>query len=203
MRQAQALRQQTRTHMEPGQAPDARGMGAEDARYLEPELEPQWMDAWKMFIDPRDGSEYGVPVKLPAGQWLAGGPNALSALRRPDGGHWFTIEEPPIVKDPANAPYQCFVGECQKRLDERIKLVKHVRASHFDESEMYKEVLQQIERKVAEEDPRLQKLLEELEGAPAKRELSAEDVEAASATICHNCGEGIIGALASHVCEED
>ena len=39
-------------------------MGAESAEYTKPMIDPQWIDAWKMFVD-RDGNEYGVPVKLP------------------------------------------------------------------------------------------------------------------------------------------
>lgn len=183
--------------------PDARALGAEEASYTDPEVEPQWIDAWKMFMR-RDGTEFGVPVKLPAGQWNVGGPNALARQRRPDGGFWFSLEEPQVVKNPDLYPFECFVGECAKRLDERIKLVKHVRGFHADEAEMYDEILLEIERKVAQEDPRLQRVLASLNDQPVTAELSAEDEEAAAAAeACHTCGAQITGKLADHVCAED
>jgi hypothetical protein len=161
--QQEALRRQQGSHMSVEVQPDARGMGAESAQYTEPTIDPQWIDAWKMFLD-GEGQEYGVPVKLPKRQWDAGGPNALKNLRRPDGGFWFQLTTPERVM--AEPKYECFVGDCRKKLHRRIALVKHVRAFHFDEAELYKGILAQIERKVADEDPRLQRLLAELEVEP-------------------------------------
>ena len=73
----EALRRQEGTRLQGNEPPpDARAMGAEAAQYTEPTLDPQWLDVYKMFLD-RDGNEYGVPVRVPRGQWDKGGPNAL------------------------------------------------------------------------------------------------------------------------------
>ncbi len=159
-REREAMRRQVPTHMAADQPPDARGMGAETAEYLEPTIDPQWMDAWKVFVD-RDGNEYGIAAKLPRLQWDNGGANALSVQKRPDGGFWFTTIEPERTKAPGR--HVCFVGDCTKPAETLSKLVGHVRATHFEEAGMYKEVLDRIERTVADRDPRLQRVLAELE----------------------------------------
>lgn len=159
-REREAMRRQQGSHMQPGQEPDARGMGAETAEYTEPTIDPQWMDAWKMFLD-RDGNEYGVPVKVPRGQYFVGGPNALENLRRPDGGHWFTLVEPErLMPEPK---FECFVGECTKKLHRRIQLVEHVETFHFTEAKTYEAILRKIKEQVAQDDPRLQRVLASLD----------------------------------------
>lgn len=158
MRQRELLRHEQGSHMAVETAPDAHGMGAESAEYIRPTIDPQWIPAWKMFVD--DEGEYGVPVKLPRGQWSVGGPNALENLRRPDGGFWFRLATPERVQP--DAQYECFVGSCTKKLHRRIQVVGHVRAFHHDEAEAHKAILTRIEQQVASEDPRLQRLLESL-----------------------------------------
>ncbi len=151
----EGLRRQESVRLEPEQPPDAKGMGAEGAEYTEPTLDPQWINAWKMFPDGQ-GGEYGVPVRLPRGQWDKGGPNALMNLRRPDGGFWFTTLRPERLQ--ALPQFVCFVGACKKPLH-RFQIPQHVRTFHFAEAETYKAILAQIEKKIADEDPRLQAVM--------------------------------------------
>ncbi len=195
----EALRDRPASHMTPDGQPDARGMGAESAEYITPMIDPQWIDAWKMFLD-RDGTEYGVPVRLPRGQWAAGGPNALMNLRRPDGGFWFTAKKP--VRTMAEPKYECFVGECTKKLHTRSKLVSHVETFHFEEAKSFRDILMRIKRQVAHEDPRLQKLVAEL-GVEGEG-VTEEDVEVAAneGVFCHACGVEIVGPLSGHECEK-
>ena len=180
-REREAMRRQPLTHMAADAPPDARGMGAESAVYTEPTIDPQWMDAWKMFLD-REGNEYGVPVKLPRLQWENGGANALSLQKRPDGGFWFTTIEPERTKTPGR--HVCFVGDCKKPAETLSKLVGHVRAFHFVEAEMYKDVLEKIERTVAARDPRLQQVLADLE-APDAVLGDAVDEETIACAACN------------------
>lgn len=182
-REREAMRRQEGTHLQVDAQPDARAMGAESAEYTEPTIDPQWIDAWKMFVD-RDGNEYGIPVKLPRGQWSAGGPNALENQRRPDGGYWFTLVEPERKATPPQ--YECFVGECTKMLDTRSKLVGHVEAFHFTEASTYTVILQRIKEQVAEEDPRFQRLLASLEAPP--QESTGTESEAVLMMNCELCG---------------
>ncbi len=195
LRQRETLRHQGGSHMAVETPPDAQAMGAESAEYTKPTIDPQWIDAWKMFPD-GDG-EYGVPVKLPRGQWAVGGPNALENLRRPDGAFWFRLSTPERVQ--ADPQFECFVGDCRKKLHRRIHVVAHVRTFHHDEAEAHKAILTRIERQVAAEDPRLQRLLASMEldesGDPAPEKVGEE------IRSCHSCGAEIADALADHVCE--
>lgn len=193
-REREAMRRQEGSRMEPGQQPDAHAMGAESAEYMDPTLDPQWIDAWKMFVD-RDG-EYGVPARLPRGQYFNGGTNALENLRRPDGGHWFTLIQPERLAP--KPQYECFVGDCRRKLHERIKLVQHVRAFHFTEAEAYKAILMQIEEKVAQEDPRLQKLLADMNEPDDF--VAERAIQAVSEFTCMECGRafGSLNALNGH-----
>ena len=150
------MREQPLTHMEAEGQPSAAAMGAESAEYTKPLIDPQWTAAWKMFVDSE--GEYGVLVHVPRGQW-SGVPDALNTVRRPDGGHWFQLSTPPRVK---KGVYACFVGDCTKMLHRRIQLVSHVRAFHVAEAQTFKTILERIEKQVADEDPRLQKLLASL-----------------------------------------
>ena len=182
-REREAMRNQVPTHMEVGEEPDAGSMGAQSAEYTEPSIDPQWMDAWKLFIDPRDDTQFGVPVRLPRGQWDRGGPNALMNQRHPDGRFWFTLIEPERKQPPGL--YPCFVGECRKLLSTRIKLVQHIPAFHHDEAETYSEVLKQIKQQVAKEDPRLQAVLASMEDGA--EEPAEADSDVVAAIMCDEC----------------
>ncbi len=168
--------------MQAGERPDAQGMGAETADYIEPDIDPQWMAAWKMFID-RDGKEYGVPVRVPVGQYFGQSPSHLQNLRRPDGGYWFQIEQPKRLQP--EPKFECFVGDCTKRLHKRIQLVNHVRAFHDSEARAHAAILVRIEQKVAEEDPRLQRLLASLD-EPAPEFVANDDPVVLT---CPKCGD--------------
>ena len=185
----EAIRRQVGSHTAVETPPDVRGMGAETAEYTKPMIDPQWIDAWKMFVD-RDGNEYGVPVRLPKGQWSNGGPNALEQQRRPDGGFWFTTLEP--ERKAPEKKHECFVGECTKRAETLIKLVGHVEAFHHEEASAYAAVLKQIKEQVANEDPRLQRVLASLG--------QESQAPASEVTLCHSCGEEIVGRLGDHTC---
>ena len=180
LRQRELLRRSEGSHTAVEEQPDARAMGAESAEYTKPTIDPQWMNAWKMFPDAE--GEYGVPVKLPRGQWQVGGPNALENMRRPDGGFWFRLSTPERTQ--ADPQFECFVGECKKKMHKRIQIVSHVRAFHFEESKVHEAILKRIEQQVAAEDPRLQKLLESLEldeaGDPAPETPEATAPEGAA-----------------------
>jgi hypothetical protein len=178
----EALREQPGSRMMPEQPPDARTMGAQSASYTEPTIDPQWIDAWKMFPEP-DGFKYGVPVKLPRNQWAVGGPNALMNLRHPDGDFWFTTLQPKRLMPVGT--YPCFVGACQKKARTRILLLTHVRSAHFQEAEAYKEILLKIEQQVAKEDSRLQAVLASMEGPEAAGVPGDELV----AVVCPECGK--------------
>lgn len=165
-RESDALREQEGSHMQPAGKPDAESMGAQSAEYTEPSIDPQWMDAWKMFVDEK--GEYGVACKLPRGQWEVGGPNALNRQRRPDGGLWFRVATPERTqRDPQ---YKCFVGMCKRRLHYRRQVVTHVRGFHPEAAVTHRVVLERIEQQIAHEDPRLQELIAsldiDLEAAP-------------------------------------
>lgn len=177
----EAARKQQFTHMVAGEKPDAHAMGAESAEYMEPTIDPQWMDAWKMFVD-RDGNEYGVPVRVPRGQFFGNSPNHLQNVRRPDGGFWFQIAQPDRVQP--EPQFECFVGDCTKRLHKRIQLVNHVRAFHADEAQAHATILTRIEQKVAEEDPRLQRLLASLDAPQPEFVAEAEPY----VLTCEKCG---------------
>ena len=176
-----AARKQVPKYMKAGEQPDANAMGAESAEYVAPSIDPQWMDAWKMFVD-RDGNEYGVPVRVPIGQYFGRSPNHLENVRRPDGGYWFQVATPDRVQP--EPKFECFVGDCTKKIHKRIQLVNHVKAFHADEANAHKLILERIEQKVAEEDPRLQKLLASME---TETEFVAEDEPVV--LTCPDCGE--------------
>ena len=179
------VREQSLTHMEAGEPPSASAMGAETAEYTKPLIDPQWLEAWKMFVDSE--GEYGVLVRVPRGQW-SGVPDALEHMRRPDGGHWFQLSTPERV---LKGEYACFVGDCKKMLHRRIQLVQHVRAFHVAEAQTFKEVLERIEKQVAAEDPRLQKLVDSLKldetGDPAPDD--GFEVPPAGIDVCSDCGK--------------
>ena len=178
----EALRRQRGSHMLAAEGIDANEMGAESAGYIEPTIDPQWIDGWKMFLD-RDGNESGIPCKLPRGQWDQGGPNALMNLRRPDGGFWFTLATPTRVQP--EFKYECFVGMCQKKVPTRSKLVGHVEVFHYEEAQIYAVILNRIKAQVASEDPRLQRLLAELD-QPADEFVAVDDLDVL--VLCPSCG---------------
>lgn len=195
-RESDALREQEGSHMQP-EAPDAASMGAETAAYTEPSIDPQWMDAWKMFVDEK--GEYGVPCKLPRGQWDVGGPNALNRQRRADGGLWFRIAAPERTQ--RDAQYKCFVGMCKKALHYRRQVVAHVRGFHAEAAVTHRVILERIEQQIASEDPRLQELIAsldiDLEAAPPgtvtdlsvdQANAAAEEMQEAAIPACVVCG---------------
>lgn len=183
----EALRRQEGSHMLPQQGIETGGTGTESITYAPATIDPQWLDAYKMFVD-RDGQEYGVRVRLPRGQWDAGGANALKNLRRPDGGFWFTLVKPARVwgEGELAAKYECFVGECRKPLFKRSQIPEHVETFHFAEAATYKPVLDKIRDQVAKEDPRLQHLLAELENE--EPDVIGADDGAVAVAMCDQCG---------------
>lgn len=182
-KEADAERSQQATHMQPGSEPDAQAMGAETAQYTKPMIDPQWLDAWKMHVD-QDG-EYGIPHKVPRGGWDQGGVNALKNLRRPDGGFAWQLSTPERTQ--ADAQFECFIGTCKKRLHRRIQVVSHVRTFHFEEAQAHKAILTRIEQQVAQEDPRLQRLLASMEldetGDPAPDPVEAPEATQPEASV--------------------
>lgn len=183
-REREAMRRQPGSHLPAGEEPDAKAMGAESAEYIKPSIDPQWIDAWKLFIDPVTDEQFGVPARLPKNQWSQGGPNALENQRHPDGRFWFTLVEPERKAPPGI--YPCFVGDCKKMLPTRIKLVNHIPAFHHEEAETYSEVLKQIKQAIAQEDPRLQQVLASMKDAPGEPAEAEDGVMAAIA--CDECG---------------
>ncbi len=174
-KEREAMRRQVGSHSAVTEQPDAKAMGAEAAGYTEPTIDPQWVDAWKMFVD--EEGEYGVPVRLPKGQWSVGGPNALENQRRPDGGFWFTMVEPER-KAPAGK-HECFVGNCRRANSTIVKLVSHVEAYHHEEAKAYSEILRQMRLHAAQEDPRLQRLMASM-GQPASGGVACDECSATS-----------------------
>lgn len=177
-REREAMRRQTGSHSAVAEKPDATAMGAESAEYIAPTIDPQWIDAWKMFVD--EEGEYGVPVRLPRGQWAVGGPNALENQRRPDGGFWFTQIEP--KRKAAVAKHECFVGNCTRKTSTIVKLITHVEAYHHEEAKAYSEILKQMRLHAAQDDPRLQRLLASMDG-----EQPVEQIATAGGMSCDEC----------------
>ena len=180
-KEREAMRRQTGSHSAVAEKPDATAMGAEVAEYTAPTIDPQWIDAWKMFTD--EQGEYGVPVKLPRGQWSVGGPNALENQKRPDGGYWFTLLEP--KRKEAFATHECFVGNCKRKTSTIVKLITHVEAYHYEEAKAYSEILKQMRLHAAQDDPRLQRLMASMDGEQLVEQIvavgaSCDQCEAAS-----------------------
>ena len=178
-RELDALAEKPVSRMQEPPAPDlsSAGPGVQSAEYTKPQLDPQWMDAWKMFVD--DEGEYGIPCKLPRGQWDTGNANALMHRRRPDGGRWFRLSTPERTQ--SEAQFGCFVGACRKRAHTPLKVVEHVRAFHAADAITHKATLERIEAAAAKANPRLQKLLGAVE--------EAEEAANAPPGMCGLCGD--------------
>ena len=178
-RELDALAEKPVSRMQEPPAPDlsSAGPGVQSAEYTKPQLDPQWMDAWKMFVD--DEGEYGIPCKLPRGQWDQGGANSLMYRRRPDGGRWFRLSTPERTQ--SEAQFGCFVGACRKRAHTPLKVVEHVRAFHAADAITHKSTLERIEAAAAKANPRLQKLLGAVE--------EAEEAANMPVGMCGVCGD--------------
>src|SRR3972149_371138 len=90
-REREAMARAPRKHLETAEGIDAAAMNAEQAMYIEPGIDPQWMIAYKLFTD--DQGEYGIPYPVPIGQFHNGA-NALVNMRRRDGGYAWTAVAP-------------------------------------------------------------------------------------------------------------
>lgn len=200
--EAEGIHELEANHLQPGDSDiDISGTGLDSAEFTEPELDPQWVWVWKLGVDPVTGDEWGEKqVRVPRNGW-AQGADPLVSMRRPDGGMWFSVRTPARLKPVPN--HECFVGDCKRRVDTLVKLVGHVEAFHYNEAEIYSEVLKRIKSQVAFDDPRLQKILTTLETREVGQ-VSNEDVEVAQAAAqnCHSCGEPITGKLKNHTCKE-
>lgn len=163
--------------------------GALSARYiLREEDRAAWFPAWELKVD-RFGEEYGVPTRLPKGQREY----YLNKKRPSDGRRRFTEHQPANVLPPGQ--YECFIGDCHKRVRERWTLVQHIEACHSQEAAAYKPFLDQLRQAIVRDNPRLAALVEGIAGTPeepphvvaAVPSSRAEATEPLMAT-CPDCG---------------
>lgn len=134
--------------------------GVQHSHYLiRPEDESSWFPAWELRVD-RFGTEYGVPKRLPKGQ-----AEYYLAKRRPaDGGKRFTAFPPAnILPEP---PFECFVGDCRKRVRERVHLIRHVEVCHAQEAPAYKPFLDEIRQAVISDNPKLAEVVRGIAATP-------------------------------------
>jgi hypothetical protein len=144
-------------HLDPGQ-PEMSGVPGMVMQYIPPQDRGAWIPAWELKKD-RWGDEYGIPTKLPRGQ--AG---QLLTQRREDGGKRWTLHQPANVLGPGR--FQCFIGDCRKRVRERAQLVAHIEAYHRAEAQVYAPLLEKLRQAVIQDNPRLTALVEELVATP-------------------------------------
>lgn len=165
----EAAAQAPRLHLEAADGIDAAAGNMEQATYVNTgNLDPQWMIAYKMFVDAE--GEYGVPLPVPIGQFSSGA-NALVNMRRQDGGKAWTAIRPTRVSP--QGTIECVVDRCgdahlggkRKMVATLDQLIKHVRAFHFDEFETYGKYFDQISDQLALSNPRLMKLMDLAGGA--------------------------------------
>lgn len=150
-----------RTHLNPTEGIDAQAMGAEDAHYTEPFLDPQWAIAYKLFTD--DKGVYGLPYPVPIGEWMGG--SALSRMKRRDGGPAWSATKPDRVG--ASGSIECVAERCgdahlggkRKMLVSLQALIKHVESFHPDEYDTYKKYFDKVKDDLALENPRLQRVM--------------------------------------------
>ena len=124
---------------------------------IRPEDRGAWIAAWGLSIDD-EGQEFGWPCKLPRGQL-----GHYLAKKRMDGGKRFSMQIPKRVQGPKK--FHCFVKDCTKPVDERIKLVYHIEAYHPQEAMMYREQLDRIRQAVIRDNKRLDAIISDLEDA--------------------------------------
>lgn len=133
--------------------------GVQSARYvLQPQDKASWAPAWQLNKD-RFGTEYGIPTRLPKGQL-----DYYLLKKRPDGGRRFTLNEPDNVL--AEPRFECFIGDCRKRVRERHLLVGHVEKIHSQEAQAYKPLLDTLRKAIVEDNPRLAALIGEIAKTP-------------------------------------
>ena len=162
-REREAMARAPRVHLEAAEGIDADHMGAEQAEYIPPQLDPQWMIAFKLFTD--DEGEYGIPYPVPIGQ-VTQGANALVNMRRIDGGFAWTAVAPARLSPQGSI--ECVSERCgdahlggrRKMLKSLDALIKHVKAFHPDEAETYSKYFDKIQDDLALANPRLQKLMQ-------------------------------------------
>lgn len=114
-----------------------------------------WVMGWELKAD-RDGNEYGIPRRMPRqqlGLWL-------QKKREKDGGRRFTIDQPERIA--AEPQFECFIGECSKRVYERVWLVQHIRINHPVEAQAYTEFITKLEKAIAADNPKMAKLVDDL-----------------------------------------
>lgn len=164
-RQRQAIARAPRQHMDPDPYLDIESMGAEQAAYTEPTIDPQWVIAYKMFVD--DQGEYGIPYPVPIGQ-LSQGAGALVLMRRLDGGYAWSAERPARLAPVGTL--ECIEEKCgdahlggkRKMLPDIPSMLQHVETFHPRAAQVYKKYLEQLADDQAIANPRLQAL----RGAP-------------------------------------
>lgn len=169
-REREAMARAPRQHLEASEGIDAAAMGAEEAAYTPPLLDPQWMIAYKLFVD-ADG-EYGVPYPVPVGQFHNGA-NALVHMRRVDGGYAWTSVPPERMAPKGDI--ECISDRCgdahlggrRKMLPHLRALIEHVEAFHPEDARAYRKYLDQIADQLAVNNPRLQKLMDSVGAAAA------------------------------------
>jgi hypothetical protein len=117
-----------------------------------------WMAAWQITVE-RDGTEYGTPCKLPKGQLAH-----YLAKRRPDGGKRFTLTMPARLKKPPR--YECFIEDCTKRVDERVKLIGHIETYHPYKAQIYADELLRLKQAVVRDNPKLKAVIDDMIDEP-------------------------------------
>ncbi len=133
-----------------------------EAQFIPQSIDPQWMIAYKMFVD--EEGEYGIPYPVPIGQFTQGA-NALVNMRRIDGGRAWTAVKPKRVAPEGSI--ECISERCgdahlggrRKKLKSLDALIKHVAAFHPDEYETYSKYFDQIKDDLALQNPRLQRIM--------------------------------------------
>lgn len=136
--------------------------GVQDSRYILQDLDPQWKRAYKLQRDEK--GVYGVETLVPKGQWDQGGANALMNQRYADGSRVFTLLKPARVlyQGDLAGKYECFIGECTKRMATGQQLVEHARAVHPQESVAFKRELDDIERMAVQNNQRFARVRDKI-----------------------------------------
>jgi hypothetical protein len=134
-----------------------------------PENEQSWVQVWELKVD-QVGNEYGIPRMAPRqqlGLWL-------QKKREFDGGVRFTHTQP--LRVAAEGQYPCIHQECRKKLGSRVDLVEHVRGLHDREARMYADLLDNIMKEAARDNPKVAGLLTTM---ATMKEPGAQSVEIA------------------------
>ena len=152
--------------------------------YIQPHDKAAWLPAWELKVD-RWGTVYGTPTRLPRGQLEY----YLMKKRPVDGGPRFTLKAPAKVLP--EAQFQCFVGDCQKRVRERAQLVAHIEACHPQEAKSYGPLLEQLRQAVVRDNPKLATLIEEIAETPDQpvQAVSAPEAVPQAAPSEYRCSE--------------